>query len=231
MIQGIVTDIEGTTTSVDFVYKVLFPYARDHIGNFLQERGGAPEVRPLIEGVAKAEGVAFSVEEVGNILRRWIDEDRKETSLKAIQGMIWADGYASGVLRGHVYEDVPVCLRRWQNKGVSLHVYSSGSEYAQRLIFSHTEFGDLTPFFTCYFDTRLGPKRDAASYKKILRRIACPATDVLFLSDVGQELDAARKAGLLTCQLMRDSRTCRAEPHPLARNFLEVESVLSERLP
>lgn len=230
MIRGIVTDIEGTTTSVDFVYKVLFPYAREHVGNFLQERGGTLEVRPLIESVAEAEGVAFSVEEVGNILRRWIDEDRKETSLKAIQGMIWADGYANGALCGHVYEDVPVCLRRWQKKGMSLHVYSSGSEHAQRLLFAHTEFGDLTPFFTCYFDTRLGPKRDAASYKEILCRIACPATDVLFLSDAGLELDAARKAGLLTCQLVRDSRISRAELHPLARNFLEVESVLSGRL-
>lgn len=230
MIQSIITDIEGTTTSIDFVYQVLFPYAREHIGKFLQRRGWTAEVRPLLESVAKAEGVAFSVAEVGNILQRWIDEDRKETPLKAIQGMIWAEGYASGALRGHVYPDVPICLRRWHDKQMALHVYSSGSEYAQRLIFSNTEFGDLTPLFSGYFDTRLGPKREVASYKAILRHLACPAKAVLFLSDIGQELDAARMAGLLTCQLVRDARTRRADAHPSARDFLEVESIMSRLL-
>lgn len=227
MIQTIVTDIEGTTTSIDFVYRVLFPYAREHIGKFLTKRWEDPDVRPLLEDVVQAEGAAFSVSEVRGIVQRWMAEDRKETLLKAIQGLIWAEGYAKGDLCGHVYPDVPVCLRRWHDRGMTLHVYSSGSEYAQRLIFSNTEFGDLTPLFSSYFDTRVGSKRDVESYKMILNRLARPAHEVLFLSDVGQELDAARMAGLQTCQLVRDARTGHTDSHPLARNFLEVESVVS----
>lgn len=227
MIQSIVTDIEGTTTSIDFVYNVLFPYAKSHIGRFLQEREKDSDVRSLLEAVAQKEGVVPTVSEVEGILQRWIAEDRKETSLKDIQGMIWAEGYAKGELRGHVYPDVPVCLRHWHERRIGLHVYSSGSEYAQQLIFANTEFGDLTSLFSSYFDTRIGPKREVESYKTILHRLACPAEAVLFLSDTGQELDAARMAGLRTCQLVRDARTPQADTHPLAQDFLEVESVVS----
>lgn len=156
------------------------------------------------------------------MLEKWIDEDRKATPLKALQGMIWREGYESGELKGHVYADTPEFLRRWHGRGLRLYVYSSGSVEAQKLIFGHTEFGDLTPLFSGYFDTRVGGKREAQSYRTILLDTGLSGPDVLFLSDIGEELDAARAAGMKTCQLLRDDKARPATAHARARNFSEV---------
>ena len=222
MIQAVVTDIEGTTSSIDFVHQSLFPYARAHLRAFLRAHAGEPQVAEQLRETTKAEGRELDVEAAATVLERWIDEDRKITPLKALQGMIWAQGYAAGELKGHVYPDTPVYLRRWHEAGKKLYVYSSGSVEAQKLIFGHSDAGDLTPLFSGYFDTRIGGKREQASYAAIVKELGLPGEQVLFLSDIGEELDAARAAGLRTCQLIRDAKARPFPAHPQARDFSEV---------
>lgn len=221
-IQAVVTDIEGTTSSIDFVHQTLFPYARARLRAWLAAHAEDPEVRRELEAVAQLEGRALSLAEAAEVLERWIDEDRKATPLKALQGRIWAEGYAAGELTGHVYPDTPQALRDWHARGLKLYVYSSGSVEAQRLIFGHTAFGDLRPLFAGYFDTRVGAKREVGSYRRIVEAIGQPAAAVCFLSDVGAELDAARAAGLATCQLLRDERAVPAPGHPQVSSLLDV---------
>jgi enolase-phosphatase E1 len=222
MIQAIVTDIEGTTSSIDFVHSTLFPYARQHLRAFLHAHGHEARVRAPLEAVAEEAGRRLSVDEAADELERWIDQDRKATPLKTLQGFVWRQGYDAGVLHGHVYPDTPVFLHRWHQMGIRLYVYSSGSVEAQQLIFGHSDAGDLTPLFAGYFDTRIGGKREAASYRSILEEIDLPGEAVLFLSDIGEELDAARIAGMNTCQLLRDAKAKPAPQHAQARDFAEV---------
>jgi enolase-phosphatase E1 len=221
-IQAIVTDIEGTTSSIDFVHQTLFPYARKHLRAFIREQAGDPQVAADLAEVAKLEGRTLTVDEAADVLERWIDEDRKLTPLKSLQGMIWARGYAEGALTGHVYADTPAYLRQWHAAGKRLYIYSSGSVAAQQLIFGHSDAGDLTQLFSGYFDTRVGAKREAASYRNILAAIGLPGESVLFLSDIGEELEAARAAGLKTTQLIRDAKAKPFMQHPQARDFSEV---------
>jgi enolase-phosphatase E1 len=209
MIRAILTDIEGTTSSIDFVKDVLFPYARKRLPAFIETHADKPDVQHWLHEAAKEAGlVSASRQEVIRLLQRWIDEDRKATPLKALQGMIWEEGYRDGEFRAHVYADVAPKLQEWKKQGVDLYVYSSGSVAAQKLLFGHSEAGDLTPLFSGYFDTETGPKREAASYQRIIAAIGLPATDVLFLSDVTEELDAARSAGLRTTLLARAPASC-----------------------
>jgi len=222
MIKAIVTDIEGTTSSIEFVHKSLFPYARQHMRSFLREQAGDPLVQALIDDVEAVVGWDLSIDEAAGVLEQWIDEDRKATPLKTLQGMIWKTGYQAGELKGHVYADTPVYLQRWHQQGLQLYVYSSGSVEAQQLIFGHSDAGDLRPLFSGYFDTQVGGKREATSYRTILSRIGLPGAQVLFLSDIGEELDAARTAGMQTCQLIRDTIARPALAHPQARDFSEV---------
>ena len=170
----------------------------------------------------RIEGRELTPDAAATVLEGWIDADKKVTPLKTLQGLIWRQGYEAGELKGHVYPDTPEYLRKWHARGLKLYVYSSGSVEAQKLIFAHTAHGDLTPLFSGYFDTRIGGKREAQSYKTILRDTGLPAEAMLFLSDVGEELDAARAAGMKTCQLLRDDKARPATAHPQARNFSEV---------
>lgn len=222
-IRAIVTDIEGTTSSIDFVHQKLFPYAKQHLRRYLHTHSGERHVAAQIDATAELEGRHFaSIDEAADVLERWIAEDRKATPLKDLQGLIWAEGYAAGELTGHVYADTPVFLRQWHAAGKALYVYSSGSEAAQKLIFGHSDAGDLRPLFSGYFDTRIGMKREAQSYRTILERIGLPGDAVLFLSDIGEELDAAREAGLQTFQLIRDAKARPFPAHRQARDFSEV---------
>ncbi|HEX7381834.1 MAG TPA: acireductone synthase [Nevskiaceae bacterium] len=216
------TDIEGTTTPISFVRDVLFPYARARIACYVAEHADDAPVAEQLAAVGALEGGTLTPAQAGAVLGRWIDEDRKATPLKALQGMIWAQGYADGTLVGPVYADVPEYLERWKRDGRRLYVYSSGSIAAQRLIFGHSGAGDLTPLFSGYFDTTTGPKRETASYRRIAERIALPAAEILFLSDLGAELDAASMAGMHTCQLVRDEQAVPAEAHRQARDFSQV---------
>jgi len=224
VIRAILTDIEGTTSSLSFVKDVLFPYARERMAQYVSSHAAEPQFTPLLDAVRAGTGRRdMSVDEVAAQLVAWIDEDRKDTTLKAIQGMIWEQGYRNGDFHGHVYADAVDALRRWHRQGVRLYVYSSGSVQAQQLLFAHTEFGDLTGLFSGYFDTRSGAKQHSDSYRTIAREIGLPAQEILFLSDISAELDAARAAGMQTCQLVRDGAPDPAAPHPQAADFDHVK--------
>ena len=200
----ILTDIEGTTSSISFVKDVLFPYARAQLPAFVRTHGQRPEVRRWLDAVA-IEIAAGACQDavIVEALQGWIDEDRKHTALKALQGMVWEAGYRDGDFTAPLYPDVAPALRAWHAAGHRLAVYSSGSVPAQKLLFAHTDAGDLTPLFTGFFDTEVGGKRDAASYRAIARQLEQAPGDLLFLSDVVAELDAAREAGLRTVLLDR----------------------------
>jgi enolase-phosphatase E1 len=196
---AIVTDIEGTTTPIAFVRDVLFPYARGRLSGFIAGHMEEPAVASIIaQAVMLADG-----EPVQQALLRWMDTDAKVTPLKTLQGLIWDDGYRRGELKGVLYPDVPPMLQHWHAAGIRLYVYSSGSEAAQKLIFRHSDAGDLVGLFSGFFDTRIGGKREPASYAAIAQAIGVAAPGILFLSDIGQELDAAAASGLQTCQLVR----------------------------
>ena len=192
--KAILLDIEGTTSSIAFVAETLFPYARKHLAAYVDAH--ADEVAPILADVPGDDPVATLI--------RWIDEDRKATPLKTLQGLIWAQGYADGELDGHVYPDTPEAMRRWKARGIDIHIYSSGSVAAQKLIFGHSIAGDLTPMLSGYFDTTTGPKREAESYRKIAEALDLPPGDILFLTDVRAEADAAREAGLQALLIDRD---------------------------
>jgi len=222
MIRAIVTDIEGTTSSLSFVKDVLFPYARQRIAAFVHEQAAQPEVRTQLDAVSAAVGHTLTDDAAAAQLVRWIDEDQKITPLKALQGMIWEAGYCNGDFRGHVYEDAVRRLREWKDQGLALYVFSSGSVHAQKLLFGYSDFGDLTPLFSGYFDTTIGAKRETDAYRHIARNIGLLAGEILFLSDIREELDAALAAGLRTCWLVRDGAVPGNPPHPVARDFSEI---------
>ena len=224
MIRAILTDIEGTTSSISFVKDVLFPYARQRLPAFVATHADEPQVQHWLHETAKEAGlVSASQDELVALLQRWIDEDRKATPLKALQGLIWEDGYRSGEYRAHVYADVAPKLRAWKQAGLDIYVYSSGSVTAQKLFFAFSEAGDLTPLFSGYFDTETGPKRDASSYRTIAIAVGIPAERVLFLSDVSEELDAARAAGMQTALLARAPAACPAAgTHACVNDFQAI---------
>lgn len=210
MILSVITDIEGTTTPVSFVHRVLFPYARARLAAFIAAHPDHPALAEVPEPRLAT-------------LLGWMDRDEKITALKTIQGEIWAEGYAAGALKSEIYPDVPPVLRGWARAGLRLFVYSSGSVAAQKLLFGHSEAGDLTPLFQGYFDTTLGPKRAAASYAAIVRAVGSAPGEALFLSDVEAELDAAAEAGLAACQLARpQDGTQPGARHPAVGDFGEV---------
>jgi enolase-phosphatase E1 len=197
--RAILTDIEGTTTSIAFVKEVLFPFARAHLPGYVAAHGGDAAVRRCLDDArATAQDPALSDDAVIALLLRWIDEDRKLTPLKTLQGLVWAAGYESGELQSHVYDDAVAALRAWHAAGLPIHVFSSGSVAAQRLLFGHTTHGDLTPLFSGHFDTTTGPKLEASSYRAIARAIDVAPEGILFLSDHPGELDAAAAVGMRT---------------------------------
>jgi len=219
---AIITDIEGTTTPIAFVHDVLFPYARARLDRFIDQHGDDPEVAVLLrEAALLARG-----RPVLQALLAWMDEDAKVTPLKTLQGLIWDEGFRAGDLKGDIYPDVPPVLRQWHAAGIKLYVYSSGSEAAQKLLFGHSVGGDFSGLLTGFFDTRVGAKRVAGSYAAIARAIKIPPPKCLFLSDVGQELDAAAAAGMRTCQLLRPQDGTQAWPgHAQAADFSQVAAL------
>jgi enolase-phosphatase E1 len=225
-IRAVLTDIEGTTSSISFVKDVLFPFARQRLAGFIAEHRSEPDVQQALDDTRTLAGEP-GLDEAATIalLTRWIDEDRKATPLKALQGMIWKEGYHSGRLKGDVYPDAAEYLARWRNEGLALYVYSSGSVLAQKLIFGHTELGDLTPLFSGYFDTAVGTKTDHASYAAIAEVIGLPASEILFLSDNISELDAAAEIGMATIALDRGEVVIpEGQPHAVAKDFSEIDA-------
>ncbi|MEO0421351.1 MAG: acireductone synthase [Pseudomonadota bacterium] len=202
--RNIITDVEGTTSSLSFVKEVLFPFAAAALPAFVREHAERPDVRRCLEDAASTAGLSSGDQEavIGQLLA-WIAEDVKVTALKSLQGLIWESGYREGAYRAHLYEDAAECLRRWHGEGRKLYVYSSGSVQAQELFFRHSIYGDLSGLFSGHFDTRVGAKGEAESYTQICRQAGLTPGESLFLSDVEAELDAAREIGLATVRLCR----------------------------
>ena len=218
---AVVVDIEGTVGSIRFVKDVLFPFARSRLRPFILANQSLPDVARQLEAVRTETGIADVEGQIAQ-LERWSDADRKVTPLKALQGMVWAGGYASGELVAHLYDDAIAALKRWTAARMRVYVYSSGSVAAQKLYFAHTAAGDLTPCLAGYFDTTTGPKQEAASYRRIAAAIGRPAADLLFLSDVAAELAAAAEAGFQAVQVRRE---------PPAGGLFEPSIVTFDALP
>ena len=230
-VKAVVTDIEGTTTPIEFVHEVLFPYARERLQAFCAAHENEPDVAKALAGARELAGQpALDLDGTVALLLQWMAEDRKAGPLKSLQGLIWRDGYEGGVLKGQVYEDVPGELRRWRERGLSLFVYSSGSVAAQKLIFGYSDKGDLTPLFDGYFDTGIGAKVESASYARIAEENGLAPEEILFLSDHAGEVAAALEAGLQAVRLDRalaPDAWAAEEAAPVAGSFLAVEARLS----
>ncbi len=223
-VEAVLIDIEGTVTPISAVRDLLFPYARARLAEFVAAHATDPAV---VEALAQTRDAEPDADPVATLLR-WSDLDQKVTPLKTLQGLIWREGYAAGELIGRFYPDAPEVLAFWKREGLPLYVYSSGSEEAQRSIFGHTTEGDLVPLFSGFYDTRLGAKREVASYEAIRARIGLPAGLILFLSDIEAELDAAAAAGYRTCQLVRDEDgTIPSTRHPTAGDLHEVSRLFT----
>ncbi len=225
-INYILCDIEGTTSSISFVVDTLFPYFRSHFREFVAQNSQAEYLPALYEEVRQTvleeEKRSLSDLEVLAQLEVWSQEDRKHPALKKLQGYVWQEGYAQGELKGHIYPDVAPAFENWKLRGIALGIYSSGSVPAQKLLFSTTEYGNLCPYFSHHFDTGIGHKKEKVSYERIAKELNFPPQEILFLSDVPTELDAAREAGFRTCQLLRPG-TQAASQHPQVADFSQLE--------
>ncbi|HEX5083924.1 MAG TPA: acireductone synthase [Blastocatellia bacterium] len=233
----ILLDIEGTTTPIDFVYKTLFPFARARVRDYLSRNWDAPEVQadlaqlraersadlshglnpPALEGESSSELIESAIAYI-----HWLmDRDRKSTPLKSIQGRIWQEGYRAGELFSEVFDDVPPAFARWRRQNKLICIYSSGSALAQKLLFAHTAAGDLTGHIYRYFDTTVGHKIEAGSYQRIAEELRLAPAEIVFISDVIAELDAARAAGMKTILATRPGNRPVELPvnHPVMDNF------------
>jgi enolase-phosphatase E1 len=238
-IQAILLDIEGTTTPIDFVVRTLFPYARQRLQQFLMDHGNDPGVREDVDAL-RVQHRADALEQLNP--PRWVDDspgeeltsaaaygawlidrDSKCSALKSLQGKIWQEGYRKGELHGEVYPDVPEALARWSREGKIISIFSSGSILAQRLLFGSTTYGDLTSYLHAHFDTTSGPKNDPRSYLKIAAKLALQPPNILFISDIAKELDAAREAGMQTALCVRQGATePAASTHQVIQSFKEL---------
>jgi enolase-phosphatase E1 len=226
-IQYVLTDIEGTTTSIQFVYDVLFPYFKEHIQE-LEAQQNEEEVHNAFQETVRLanelDGVKIEgTEAIIETLLNWSREDKKITPLKSLQGILWRKGYELGEIKGHVFPDVSDALKNWKNQGLQLGVFSSGSVDAQKQLFGYSEAGDLTIYFSHYFDTVTGAKRDSKTYHKIAEVVNKSAENILFLSDIVEELQAAAEAGFQTIQLVRPG-TIAIWPR-IASTFTEISLV------
>jgi len=233
-IRGVLLDIEGTTTPIAFVHEVLFSYARSQVRRFLMERFDSPEVladlqqlreehaidvkQNLQPPVLKEEPRDAEIDSLAAYASWLIDRDRKSTGLKSLQGKIWQQGYSDGTLKAELFADVRPALERWRRAGLKISIFSSGSSLAQKLLFAHTAVGDLSGLIDNYFDTTVGSKTEAASYYRITSALRLPAEDVLFISDVVPELNAAGAAGMPTLLCVRPGN----QPQPFAERYLTI---------
>lgn len=233
-IRVVLLDIEGTTTRIGFVHETLFEYARAHLDAFLGRRAEDPVVREVIDHLAversreaadgappwREEPAGARIESATHYLLWLMDRDRKSPALKSLQGLIWEEGYQAGELHGEVFDDVPAALRRWTDTGREIAIYSSGSQLAQRRLFASTNFGDLTRYLRAFFDTGVGPKVEAESYGRIAEALDVAPGDIVFISDVARELDAAGRAGCRVLLCVRPGNP----PQPDATRFQAIGS-------
>jgi enolase-phosphatase E1 len=238
-ITAVLLDIEGTTTPIEFVHKTLFSFARERVRGFLEGAAADPSLEALLKDLRaehdadvqkgndpppwRDDSVEARLASAAAYVHWLIERDRKSRPLKELQGRIWEEGYKRGDLRGEVYADVPGALRRWADGGIGAGIFSSGSVLAQKLLFAHSTAGDLTPFLRWHFDTAVGPKGEAASYRRIADSMSIAPQHLLFISDVTTELDAARDAGLQTLLCMRPGAAPPAsDRHAIIRSFDEI---------
>ncbi|MFM8530885.1 MAG: acireductone synthase [Ilumatobacteraceae bacterium] len=228
MITHVVIDIEGTTSSTGFVHQTLYPYSRARFGGWIERHHGRAEVAAQVDSVRVLAGEpGADLDRVVWWLNHWLDGDEKVTPLKAFQGWIWAEGFAAGDLTSHFFDDAIPAMRRWKAAGLDLSIFSSGSVSAQLAWFGNTPEGDILPLFSHHFDTEnTGPKREADSYRKIAATLGAEPGDVLFLSDLGAELDAAAEAGWRTIGVRREGDQYVVDPvgdHPVVHTFDSVD--------
>lgn len=239
-IRVVLLDIEGTTTRIAFVHDVLFPYARARLGAFLSRTANRPATSAALallreehatDAAAGASppplepaGPPGSLPAAVAYLEWLMDRDRKSPALKALQGLIWEEGYQAGELRGEVFPDVAPAIRRWREAGCDVAVYSSGSELAQRRLFESTPDGNLAALMAGFFDTSVGAKTDASSYRRIAEALRHATDEILFLSDVTRELAAAREAGCRTALVVRPGNAPQpdAGAYPVVRSFEDL---------
>jgi enolase-phosphatase E1 len=237
--RGILLDVEGTTSSIRYVYDTLFPHARRELAGFLARRWDDPAVRRACEQVARdAEAASLekwlgasasradALERVCAHVLGLMDADVKATGLKELQGLIWEEGYAAGRLRSHVYPDVAPALRRWAQQGLDVRIFSSGSVTAQKVFFANTEEGDLLGLLRGHYDTTVGAKRSPPSYLRIATDMGLAPNEILFLSDVSAEVDAAASAGMRTGLVVRPGNppTAEGHGHPTVTDFGEIRT-------
>lgn len=216
-------DIEGTVADIRFVYDVMFPFVRSQLQSFLNRFQDSPSVRQAIATLESDAG--HPIEDIASHVNRLMDSDSKTTGLKALQGLIWESGFRSGSLRAEIFSDVLPSLQRWKQAGVDLKIYSSGSILAQKLFFGHTTQGDLTPLFTEHFDTTIGSKREASSYARIADAVQIRPADIVFLTDVVPEVDAATAVGLQVITCIRPNNAPLPDDYarPTVRSFDEID--------
>jgi enolase-phosphatase E1 len=204
--HAILLDIEGTIGDIRFVRDVLFPYARDRMNQALFAHWHEPEVAHALNQARAETGKPLETAmAAAEVFLNWMDEDKKITPLKAVQGLIWREGYAQGELQAHLYPDAVEALEQWRGQGLKLYVYSSGSVEAQKLYLSHSIAGDVSAFFDGFFDTTTGPKTQAPSYAAIARHLDLPPDRIMFFSDLRAEIAAARAAGLRAVRVDRSA--------------------------
>lgn len=221
---GILLDIEGTTTPIAFVHDVLFTYARQHVRDYLVQHASEldDDIAQLRDEHARdveAPTLTHDLDSIATYVHWLIDRDRKSTGLKSLQGKIWQEGYVNGTLKSQVFDDVRPAFERWT--GQQICIFSSGSVLAQQLLFAYTDHGDLTTFISDYFDTNVGPKGDPESYRKIANKMNLPPNEILFISDVVAELEAATAAGMQTRLSIRPGN----QPQPDPDRFQIIHSL------
>ncbi|HEY6288244.1 MAG TPA: acireductone synthase [Nitrospiraceae bacterium] len=225
MVRYVLMDIEGTVISVTFVREILFPFAKQRLASFLHERRHDPDVlrwtAACQDVIERETGTRPTYKELPVMLTDWIDQDRKLAGLKGLQGMIWGEGYRQRAFVPELYGDVLPALTQWRTRGIRLGIYSSGSEQAQRLLFAHTNAGDVTLLFEHFFDTSVGEKKIASSYRTISEQIGLPPHHILFLSDAERELDAAALTGIRTAHIVRPG-TDASTRHPIHHDFTHL---------
>ncbi|CAD6991295.1 unnamed protein product [Ceratitis capitata] len=232
-VKLILTDIEGTTTSISFVKEVLFPYAKVHSKAYLEETWDSDETQHIVRDIKSClpqykeffrvgnEEPNVSAGVIASFVNFLIDKDLKVGPLKNLQGLVWEKGYMSGKIKGHIYADVLPAFKRWHEAGIPIAIYSSGSVKAQKLLFGQTIYGDLLPYISGHYDTAVGHKQQKQSYENIAKDLNLPSEDVLFLTDVVKEAEAAREAGMQVVLLARPGNAPLTDDDKIAFTFVE----------
>ena len=232
--RAVLLDIEGTTTPISFVHDILFPFARDHVRDYLIQHSGAPEVQEDIAALIREHSldqergeqppqidkVSPSIDAIVAYVNWLIKRDRKSPALKSLQGKIWEQGYRDGSLKASLFDDVAPNLGRLRRLELRIAIFSSGSVLAQQLLFAHTNTGDHSDLIDEYFDTGVGSKVSSESYSEIARRLELLPEEIVFVSDVTKELAAARDAGMSTLLCLRPGN----QPQSTAEQFQVIQS-------